>query len=95
MIVRATERATAEYRAAYEWYDERSPQAARRFALSLDEVLERLQVFPSMGAVVRGRTHRVRIPRYPWAAYYVIEDDTVLIVRVVHDRRSRELLELP
>lgn len=59
MIVQAKDRATAEYRDAYQYYFERSPRAARAFAAAFDGVLERLERFPRIGPIARESTHRV------------------------------------
>ena len=72
---------------AARWYAERSPTAARRFSIELDEaevaILERPEAWPAAG---EGNRHYL-LRRFPFSVVYRVEEARVLIVAVAHARR--------
>jgi plasmid stabilization system protein ParE len=82
--------AESELEAAFAYYDERSPTAAAGFAQSFFALIEQLRTFPQSAPIVREKYHRALFAGFPWAAFYTIEEDLLLIVQVIHDSRSPE-----
>jgi plasmid stabilization system protein ParE len=72
---------------AARWYAERSPSAAIRFSLELDDaeraILDRPEAWPALGA---GNRHYL-LRRFPFSVVYRVESLKVLIVAVAHARR--------
>lgn len=81
------EEAVVDAEQAARWYAERSPSAAIRFSLELDDaeraILDRPEAWPAVGA---GNRHYL-LRRFPFSVVYRIEPLTVLIVAVAHARR--------
>lgn len=72
---------------AARWYAERSPSAAIRFSLELDDaetaILDRPEAWPAVGA--ENRHYLLR--RFPFSVVYPVEPLKVVIVAVAHARR--------
>jgi addiction module RelE/StbE family toxin len=66
-----------------------NPRAARHVALSLKSLGDSLSVFPHRGRRVRGTMMRELVSTYPYVIRYVIEDETVVILRVRHSSRRQ------
>lgn len=82
----------ADLREAYDHCEAIRADLGAAFAESVDQVIERLQVFPRSGTPVEGfddlRWARVR--RFPHAVFYRLDDaGDVRVLRVLHDRRDR------
>jgi plasmid stabilization system protein ParE len=81
------EQALVEAEAAALWYLERSPTAAVRFSIELDEaeaaILERPEAWPTG----EHGTRRYLLHRFPFAVIYRIEESRIVIVAVAHARR--------
>jgi plasmid stabilization system protein ParE len=72
---------------SFDWYAERSPQAALRFANAVDEVLTRIATQPDLFAAIDERHRGCLIRRFPFRVVYRVETDRVLIVAVAHAKR--------
>lgn len=72
---------------AARWYAERSPSAAIRFSIELDDaeaaILDRPEAWPAVGAGNR----RYLLRRFPFSIVYRVEPLKVVIVAVAHARR--------
>jgi plasmid stabilization system protein ParE len=64
------EAAAAEYDAAFDWYLERSPDAARRFSAEVDRALFQIVAAPKRWAVAPFRTRRFLLKQFPFTLIY-------------------------
>ena len=63
-----------------------------RFTDELDRALRDLSEFPLSGPVISRRARKKRLHSLPYNVLYVLHDDEILIVGIVHHRRgSREI----
>ena len=85
LVVRA--QARAEIDDAFEWYRERSPQAASDFLVIVDEALREIAEDPERFLVVHGRLRRIVLPRFLYAVYYKLYPRTISIEGVIHGHR--------
>ena len=79
--------ASADFVDAVRHYRERSAPVARRFA---DEVRRNLDVLverPHTCPVVRGEVRVKVLRRFPFSLLFMIEDERVVVVAVMHPRR--------
>ena len=80
--------ARQDFDEAFAFLAERSPQAARRFAYRLTEVLELITRYPEAGRSLDGSFRAVPIHPYSHDLVYRIEADRQLtILAVAHHRR--------
>ena len=80
--------AIQELRVARNWYRSRSALASERFALQLDQALNRILRDPESPTEL-GRGYRyVKIKRYPFTVVYRIQPaGETLVVAIAHTRR--------
>lgn len=88
MRVRLTPRAVADVDDAVRHYDGVAVGLGHDFIQQLDAVVERLQVFPQGAPPVEGvpGVRRARLRRFPYGLFYVVEDDELIMLRVLHAR---------
>ena len=86
-VLEYLDQALVEAEAAARWYAERSPRAAARFSLELDEaetaIVDRPEAWPTAGSGNR----RYLLRRFPFSVIYRVEESRRLIVAVAHARR--------
>ena len=79
-----------EITAAFDWYEGQSPGLGCGFLRAVDAVLASILRSPALYAVVRGRTRRALLRRFPYGVFYYERDDEVVVVAVVHSRQDPE-----
>ena len=79
--------AVAEVEAAVQWYAERSPVAARAFAVEVNACVERVGEAPERWPRYVHGTRRYRFPHFPFSLVYRVRDEEIEIVAVAHHRK--------
>ena len=64
-----------------------NPGAARNVADGLRRAAQGLAVFPHRGRLVPGTAFREMVTSYPYVIRYLVDGDTVVILRVRHTSR--------
>jgi len=72
---------------AYEWYFERSPQAAEAFQAELEKAGRAIQEAPERYEVYLHGTRRYLMKRYPYLVVFRPTADHIEILAVAHGRR--------
>jgi plasmid stabilization system protein ParE len=82
------EQASAEYDAAFDWYCERSPDAARKFDAEVDRALSEILQAPQRWAAGPYQTRKLLLRRFPFT---LIDREWVFggiqVVAVAHTSR--------
>lgn len=82
------EEAAAEYDAAFEWYLERSPDAALRFDAEVEQGLAQIYESPRRWAAGSHSTRRFLLRQFPFILIYRERPDaSIQIVAVAHTSR--------
>jgi plasmid stabilization system protein ParE len=88
MRVRYTRQALADLLAIADYIRERNPTAATKAETAVRSTIDLLADFPRLG---RDRpelqARSLGVPRWPYTAYYRIENEEVWIVHIRDDRR--------
>jgi plasmid stabilization system protein ParE len=97
MKVRLLPRAQQDLLEIDAWLERERPFARGRVVEALLEGLARLERLPLTGPVARDEVLRRRgyrtLARKPYVTFYRVQGSTVLVVRILHQRRSwRHLL---
>ncbi len=74
----------------FRWYQEQRSGLGFDFKLCVDEVFSKLQKHPSIYKKVYQNIRRAVTRRFPFSVFYIIENNNVIILAVLHARRDPE-----
>jgi toxin ParE1/3/4 len=69
------------------WYDDQRPGLGRTFAAAVEETLSGIVRNPLAYPRVHGETRRALVPRFPYAIFFSIVADELVVLAVMHGRR--------
>jgi plasmid stabilization system protein ParE len=75
------------------YYRDRDPALPGRLRARLMEQVERIDLFPESGAILFEAYRRVLLNRFPYMAIYLVADDRVDVLAVLHARRNPAWIE--
>ena len=81
-------RAVRELGGAYEWYEAQSPGLGSEFELAFELQLKRLEQVPRLYPEILPGVRRTLLPRFPYGVFYVVKDDLVHVLGVIHTARN-------
>ena len=91
VIIRAE--AKRDLREAKIWYQNISPELKRDFIRKIDDAIALAKERPLAFQVVHRTFRRVLVHRFPYALFYHVGEDRIIVVAVLHQARDPELLE--
>lgn len=80
--------AEQDLREASAWYDSKAPNFGKDFLKEAKLTLEKLVQFPTAHSFYYKNLRRVMINRFPYKMFYHIEDNNVVVARVLHAKRN-------
>ena len=81
--------AAADIDDAYQWYEAQRPGLGEEFLAALSVTRDRLLEDPEAYPVLQRATRRALIPkRFPYALFYRIYGDTIVVVACMHAKRD-------
>ncbi len=85
--------AEAETASAHDWYEAQSVGLGAEFLRAVEAVLASIQRTPTLYPVVRGRTRRALLRRFPYGVFFYDREEghEVVVVAVVHGRRHPQV----
>ena len=86
MIIRPE--AEADLANAQSWYEQQRAGLGAAFLLCVEEVLERIDRTPEIYRAVYHDVRRALTRRFPYAVYYRIAGNTVVVLGILHTRRD-------
>ena len=86
--VRFTEAARAELIDAQDWYEAEAPGLGRRFRAEIDSVVPRMADNPRQFPTVFKTLRRARANKFPYALFFLVEPDALLVVACFHSSRD-------
>ena len=75
---------------AARWYNRQQLGLGIEFSAEVDDLFSRLHDHPERHALVRKDLRRAIVRRFPYAVYYRVKVDRVVVVAVVHTSRRSE-----
>ena len=78
--------AIRELAVAASWYEEQGEGLGVERVRAVELVATGLSRLPERHPVVARRTRRARVPRFPYFVLFVIENDVILIIALLHGR---------
>jgi plasmid stabilization system protein ParE len=91
VIIRAE--AKRDLREAKSWYQNISPELRRDFVHRIDDAITLAQERPLAFQIVHRTFRRILVHRFPYALFYHVGEDRIVIVAVLHQARDPEVLE--
>lgn len=73
---------------ATQWYNDQQPGLGLRFLEAADQLFERIRVTPVQFPAVSTDVRRALLQTFPYAAYFRVTDETVILLAVLHLRRN-------
>jgi plasmid stabilization system protein ParE len=80
--------AEEDIRSTRHWYEQQAPGLGLEFLRAVEAGVARIERTPDLYAVVDENTRRARLRRFPFAIYYEIETDQLVVYAVWHHRRD-------
>jgi len=77
---------------AYAWYEERSPGLGLEFILAFEARLALVEQSPFACQVVHQQVCRALLRRFPYALFYVVEEERLVVIACLHAKRNPDLL---
>jgi plasmid stabilization system protein ParE len=72
---------------ARDWYDAQRPGLGDRFLDAVEATIDRVAELPLSFPRVDGETRWARVQRFPYAIYYQVREDYILVVAIMHSSR--------
>jgi plasmid stabilization system protein ParE len=73
---------------AFAYYEEQVEGLGERFLSAVDSAFDAIERYPEMFAKVHRDVRRAIISQFPYAVFYRIEPDRVIVFRVLHTARD-------
>lgn len=90
MRIRLAPSAVSDLAGIRDYYREVGEELELQFLDRLDVTMDRLRAFPRGAPPVEGfpGVRRARLRQFPYGLFYRLDDDDILILRVLHSRRQ-------
>ena len=83
-----TTEASEDVAEAFSWYERQRRGLGREFEEELDRAFAIVRSMPTTGSPVHRMLRRSLMARFPFALYYAIEAELVVVHAVLHHRRD-------
>jgi len=80
--------ADVDITSAFEWYERERAGLGDVFLGELRETFDRVVAGPLSYQELRSGIHRALTHRFPYAVYFLIDDDRIVVIAVLHARRD-------
>jgi len=80
--------AAADIDEAFLWYQTQRPGLGHEFLAAADTLIDAIAEHPLRYPVVRRNIRRALLRRFPYAIYFRIYDDVIVVVACMHGRRN-------
>jgi plasmid stabilization system protein ParE len=70
------------------WYEDQRSDLGRHLADEITSLLDRIRKTPLQFPVVGEGVRKGLLHRFPYAVYFLLEDDAVTVLAVLHQRRD-------
>ena len=81
-------RAERDVDAIFDWYEDERPRLGRQFLAELRTTYARVLTGPYRYQVLSSDIRRALMKRFPYAVFFAVEDNTIVVIRVLHTQRD-------
>ena len=75
------------------WYDDQGAGKGERFAMAVDDVLDRISLYPEFAPRVHKDAREALVSGYPYQVIYRIVNGRVFVIAVFHSKRDPSIWE--
>jgi len=86
LIIRSE--AKADLLDTFHWYQEQRQGLGHDFKLCVEEVISKIQRNPFVHKEIFQNVRRSVARRFPFGVFYIVEDEKIIILAVLHARRD-------
>lgn len=86
--IKISEEAALDLDEAYQWYESQISQLGSEFIRVVDKNLTSIQQNPLAYPIIYNNVRRKLLPRFPYALFYLIQDDIIFILACFHVKRD-------
>ena len=83
--------AEADALEAYQWYNEQLSGLGDDFLAEIDRALDTIQANPELPQKLYREFRRVLTRRFPYAVFYAVRDDRIIVFAILHMARDPRL----
>lgn len=80
--------AAADIDEAFLWYEAQRPGLGHEFLAAAQALIDAVTEHPHRYPVIRRNTRRALLRRFPYAIYFRIYDEVIVVVACMHGRRN-------
>jgi plasmid stabilization system protein ParE len=80
--------AEADIAEAYQYYESCRENLGSDFILCIEESISRIKKNPRQYKIIYKNVHRALVRRFPYGIYYILKDDRIIILGVLHARKN-------
>ncbi len=80
--------AQSEFDAAADWYEARSPGLGLEFVEEINRAVQLAAATPRRFPVMHGEVRCVRVRRFPYSLFFLLEPRRIVVLAVFHARRD-------
>ena len=80
--------AAADIDEAFLWYEGQRPGLGHEFLAAAQTLIDAVAQYPLRYPVARRNTRRALLRRFPYAIYFRIYDEAIVVVACMHGRRN-------
>jgi toxin ParE1/3/4 len=92
-VLEITEQAYSDVAASWTWYEDQREGLGDRFMVAYREALERIQSMPEIFSQVDARVRRAMMRRFPFGVYFLLEQERIGVIAVLHASRDPDELQ--
>jgi toxin ParE1/3/4 len=82
-----TPAAEADVEEAFDWYEAQRPGLGFAFRHAVDVAMAAAESNPEAYAILHRETRRILLPKFPYALYYRVVEENVVVVGCIHAKR--------
>lgn len=73
---------------AYDWYEEQQNDLGKIFLFSLNDCINRIQLYPKANSKTKKNYRQARVRKFPYVVVYEIIKNEIIIFSVFHTSRN-------
>ena len=74
--------------AGFSWYEEKAPGLGESFLRVFYDAVREIPPNPLLYQIVRDKIRRRLLSRFPYAVYFTLEDETIIVIGLFHCARD-------